>query len=108
LSSVVRKSEITNLYNNNLNTLDISNQNNLISIYPNPTNSKFKIEFNNLTNFNGSRLSIKNMLGQEILNSSLEINNQEITLEGNPKGIYIVSIISGDNEVLATKKVILK
>jgi hypothetical protein len=100
--------EITNLFNNNLSTVEVTTDSNLISIYPNPTDSKFNIELNNLTNFTGSKVSIRNMLGQEILNTSLEMNTQEIVLEGNPKGIYLVSIISDKNEILVTKKVILK
>lgn len=92
-----------------LNTGTELNRNmNSMSVYPNPTDSKFNIDFGNQTNFIGKQVKITNLLGQEIYNSIINQQIIEIPLSSIVgRGLYFVSIINDENKIILTKKIIL-
>lgn len=101
--------EISNLYNINLSTNSFINSQSLITIYPNPTNSKISIDSNNQSDLIGSQIRIINTLGQEIYNSTLSQQIQEINLSSiASSGLYFVSIINKEGKLVASKKIILQ
>ncbi len=81
--------------------------NNVISIYPNPTNSIVTIEFESLSS-DEIKIGIYNALGQEILNREISSFSGEfkekINLEDYSEGVYIVNIISNTGK-LYTKRI---
>ena len=80
-----------------------------ISIYPNPTDGIFTIEFTTKTAIDVS-FSVLNVLGQEIaLNktkATVGVNKQQFDLSGFAKGVYTLKLIS-ENGVI-DKKVVLE
>jgi N-acetylneuraminic acid mutarotase len=94
--------------NSILSSTDLVN-NDLFSIYPNPAN-------NYITIFNGDfiaksnyRLSIQNILGQQIFQSIL--NQKELNIETDTwggSGIYFVNITDKDGVIMFNKKVVIK
>ena len=78
-----------------LNGLSESIDNN-ISIYPNPNNGLFYINFNQL-DYSNVRVEIINNLGQTIYQiKTVELTN-EVNLKSYSKGIYYVKINIGGN-----------
>jgi len=67
------------------------------SIYPNPNNGLFIVEFESLNNEN--EITIVNNIGQQVyfekLSNSIGIQTKEIKLNNLPKGIYNIQIKSG-------------
>jgi hypothetical protein len=83
--------------NENLNEDDVS-------IYPNPSNGKFRINHTN----DVTSISVNDYTGKAVHYSS-NVNNHtvtEIDLSDEPKGIYIISIRR--NKGLSTRKIVLK
>lgn len=74
-----------------------------ISIYPNPTTGLINIE--NGTN-GKAKVIIYNILGQKVLEKSLDEETLQLDLSGNKPGLYIVEVVYDDQVI--TKKVILK
>jgi hypothetical protein len=79
---------------------------NQLSIFPNPSNGIFSI--NQQANFNKPQtIEIYNMLGENIYTSSTnktKINN--INMSDSPKGLYFVKLIDG--EKTSTQKIIIQ
>jgi hypothetical protein len=101
--------EITNLYNNNLAANSFEKKESLITIYPNPTNSKISLDFGTQTELIGSEVRISNILGQEIYNSTINQQIQEISLSTiASNGLYFISIVDSQGKVITTKKVVLQ
>ncbi len=75
----------------------------LISLYPNPTNSTFYIKNENQKS---GRIKIFNLEGKEIENLILE-NNKETAIENLNAGIYFMEI-KIDNTVIRKKVVVVK
>jgi hypothetical protein len=99
--------EITGLYTT-LST-EQTQANNQIIIYPNPTKEQITIDCGTISNANGWSYKIVNTLGQEVLKG--EINSQQnvvslISLNGT--GVYFVKIYDASNNLVITKKIILK
>jgi len=68
-----------------------------LKISPNPTNGKFTITISNFqSSIINSQLSITNVQGEVIYKSEITNLKSEIDLSGQPSGIYIVSIKSGE------------
>jgi photosystem II stability/assembly factor-like uncharacterized protein len=63
-----------------------------INVYPNPATDKITIE----TSLNFDKISIYNLLGQEVYNNSFSGNNLIIQATEIPPGIYILQINSGN------------
>jgi hypothetical protein len=81
---------------------------NIFSVFPNPSNGKFNIVFNQ-TDLNGSNLIIANTLGQQIFNCN-NITNKfsfEIIKLGS-KGIYFAQIIDVEGNRIGIEKLILE
>ncbi|WP_297868461.1 LamG-like jellyroll fold domain-containing protein [uncultured Flavobacterium sp.] len=101
--------EITNLYNNVLNTNSFVNTESTITVYPNPTNSNISIDTSNQTDLIGSKIIIINTLGQEIYKSILSQQIQDISLSSiTTSGLYFVSIIDNSGKTITTKKIVLQ
>ncbi|CAI8306142.1 MAG: Bacillolysin [Flavobacteriaceae bacterium] len=79
-----------------------------ISIYPNPTDGIFTIEFTATTAIDVS-FSVLNVLGQEIalnkIKATVGVNKQQFDLSGFAKGIYTLKLIS-ENGVMDRKVVL--
>ena len=76
-----------------------------LSIFPNPTEGKFVLNINSVVDGNGE-IRISNILGQEIMNATIELknraNNFNYSLENVSSGIYFVSLKTDDGVI--TKK----
>jgi len=76
-----------------------------VSVYPNPSNGKFNINAN-LPSPENIRISVCNMLGQEIAvvhNGMLGQSGFTLDLSNQPNGIYLLNIVSGNETV--TKRI---
>ncbi|RFC55969.1 LamG-like jellyroll fold domain-containing protein [Brumimicrobium aurantiacum] len=79
--------------------------NNAFSIYPNPSNGSFKVEFNSA--FTGD-INVTDVSGKQIFN--VELKDDKFTnfnLKKLEKGIYFINIIY-DSGVISSKKIIIK
>ena len=75
----------------------------VVSIYPNPTQSVFKIETKE--NVIISNVSIYNILGGLVTQNASRLNNNEYDISNLTSGIYIVRV-SDDNNNTITKRLI--
>ena len=95
----------TNCVSTSITEIDLES----ISIYPNPTDGIFTIEFTTKTAIDVS-FSVLNVLGQEIalnkLKATVGVNKQQFDLSGFAKGVYTLKLIS-ENGVM-DKKVVLE
>jgi hypothetical protein len=79
--------------------------NNLIKLYPNPSDGAFSIFIENtLPKVN---VEIFNMLGERIYMQLLNKGKSDFNLSGQPKGIYIYQIKT-DKEIINTGKIIIE
>ncbi|MDA9262148.1 T9SS type A sorting domain-containing protein [bacterium] len=74
-----------------------------LSIYPNPNNGDFNIEFSNNA-FEKATLTLYDIQGKILLNKKLEKSNNSIVINTNP-GIYIAKIKIDNQEVV--KRIII-
>ena len=76
--------------------------NEVLSIYPNPSNGQFNIEIGAVSN---AELKIYNLLGQEVYAQVLQLgqNNLELTLNS---GVYLATIKSSTQQI--TKKLVIR
>lgn len=85
-------------------------QDNLISLYPNPNNGNFQIEFNESINSKNCKVEIYNAVGQKVYqtNNSFfkQFNNLSIDLSSQPTGIYFVKVNGGQK--FYSKKIIIQ
>lgn len=77
------------------------NSNNII-LYPNPNNGSFSIDLKTK-----SQIIITNTLGETILNQSLEIGKQNLTIQSQADGIYFVKV-TDDKGLSSTKKIVVQ
>lgn len=82
---------------------------NNFAVYPNPTTGYFNITFDELPS-NNSVVQVISMNGQVVYRETISKfsgkNTMAINLKGQPKGIYLLSLISGNKKV--DKKIVLK
>jgi hypothetical protein len=77
-----------------------------VILYPNPNNGKFTIA---LQNVNESMvIVIYNVLGEEICQTKLNLGNTEISLSGQPGGIYFYRVIKETGEFIGNGKIIIE
>ncbi|MFC2111249.1 ice-binding family protein [Bacteroidota bacterium] len=86
---------------------DASIMNETVTIYPNPFNTLLNIKINNEFQFNKTELKIYNVLGENVLNTS--ITKQLTTLEtaNLQSGIYFYRVIE-DTDIIQSGKLISK
>ena len=113
------RSELWNLLNSKFGEESLLKTSKLIeldslTIYPNPANNSFTVNYSTLNNNHASQISINNILGEEIYSTLLPTNKTHLTWtwygfnnHGNPvpNGIYFISIQNGNQ--IQTKKVTL-
>ncbi|MBI3501208.1 MAG: T9SS type A sorting domain-containing protein [Bacteroidetes bacterium] len=77
------------------------NLDNLISVYPNPTNGKFNLS----SEITKGEISIYNMQGEKIYSSIINSNKSEIDLREAPSGIYFLQLKT--ERGTANKKIVI-
>jgi len=82
---------------------DPLNENKLFSVYPNPNTGEFNIRVNSISET--TRVEIYNGQGELTLANKITNEISAITLNENPKGIYIVRVIEND-KVLKQEKIV--
>jgi hypothetical protein len=89
-----------------LSVKQLSNDNNIVKVYPNPNNGVFNFQFEN-TNQKGE-IEIYNMLGKQVYNETLRQvqGDIRIDLSNEPAGIYLYRIIAEDGSAVNGKLVI--
>ena len=75
-----------------------------VKVFPNPTSNSVTVEFLNPTSFNLNKISVMNILGEEIYSSQISKNQLTVDMEKWENGIYIFQIQSNDK--LVNKKII--
>ena len=77
-----------------------------LSLYPNPANTSFTIELNNI-DVSSYDVIIFNNLGQKI-QQKLELNGASTVINSAnmPNGIYYINVIV-DNDIVATQKLVI-
>ena len=89
--------------------LNISDANNIISIYPNPANEYIIIDYGNYTILNNYSIKILNNLSQPLLESPIETPQLQIPLSlFTITGFYIVQIFDSNNNLVATKYLVIE
>ena len=97
------------LSDNNLSANSFLDKVSLITIYPNPTNSKISINCSNQIDLIGSEIKITNALGQEIYKSILSQQIQDISLSSvATSGLYFVTVVNKSGNTITTKKIMLQ
>ena len=90
----------------NLSAVSNSIQN--FSLYPNPNNGNFNIQFNS-TSSKDISLEVFDMRGRSVYTNSYKNNglfNENIQLNSIQSGVYLVTINDGENKI--TKKIVLQ
>jgi hypothetical protein len=82
----------------NINIDENMKENNLITIYPNPTTGKIKINSENIKN-----MFVVNQIGTTILKTE---KTNEVDLDNFPKGIYFIKVIT--DKFVYNEKIILQ
>ena len=80
----------------------ISENSNLLSIFPNPTNDIVRCNLNGLDN---ARLQVLDIYGKLLMEQTVTNSYAEIDLSDKAAGIYLLRVVDGNN-VLTTQKVI--
>lgn len=75
--------------------------NNTISIFPNPTNGIFNVDFTSLAQ--NSVVEIYSTLGVLVKKQSIISEKSTVNLQNEPSGLYIVYVISGDKAIKVSK-----
>jgi spore coat protein CotH len=90
----------------NLNVTDEIEQNNNISIFPNPATDFVTIQ--SRTQCSHTKISLKNSLGQEIFSEEVEnFSEQKINVNTFSKGLYLLEIVT-DGGIVNIKKLQIK
>ena len=85
-------------------TKDATSMNNLITIFPNPTNGVFNVKLDAYVD-NNMVVEIYNSVGEVVKTVTVNSNNADIDLSMYANGVYMVKVIA-DNQV-ATKAIVL-
>ena len=79
-----------------------------LSVYPNPNDGTFNVQFNSSTN-DKIAIGVYDMRGREIFNKSYNNNglfNETLQLNDVQSGVYLVNILDGDRKI--TKKIVVE
>jgi hypothetical protein len=82
-----------------------NNNNDEITIYPNPTKGEININFLNDNSGDEGNLIISDLIGNKIYQGKILLGTNYINIESYPKGIYFLNIFIGGNQYM--KKIIL-
>jgi len=78
---------------------------NFTSLYPNPTNGLFEIEFPSILS---GRLSISNVIGEIVIEKDIQNTDQlQIDLTEEDTGVYVVQFVSSDNIARYIERVVV-
>ncbi len=91
---------VLNFYSNDETIVE----NNFTNVYPNPSNGKFIIEINKISNYH---CIVKDLLGKTVIERNDSYSEIEIDLSAYAKGVYVL-IIEFDDNTFVTKKLIVK
>jgi photosystem II stability/assembly factor-like uncharacterized protein len=84
------------------------------SVYPNPASNTVHITFNNYSNLSIGQadektiLSIRNILGEELLSKQIQNGESVIDVSELQKGLYFAEIKTGNKQTVSTKLIIQK
>jgi hypothetical protein len=89
----------------NTTNIDISENNSLVNIFPDPTDGNINIEIKDISN---AELSIYSFQGQKVFSKIINSSNsiQQIDLSYLPKGTYIIQVINEKNNII--KKLVIQ
>ena len=91
-------------------TKQITGDNGLLTIYPNPNNGKFTLQIANgkLLTVN-DKIEIYNILGENIY-SQFTIHNSQfaIDLSSQPDGVYLYRVVKQDGSLIGSGKIIIQ
>lgn len=90
--------EVTYTFGFNVGATQIVSGNQYL-VYPNPTNSNINVI--GLTS--GQKVSVFNFAGVKVKQINVDAKHEQISLDGNPAGIYMI-VISDNDKVVATFK----
>jgi len=79
----------------------------LISVYPNPASTGIKI-YSEINSGKISEFTIRNLIGEEVLNGQMKDTNTLIDVSGLENGIYFVGILTENKQTGSAKLIILK
>lgn len=93
------------LHQTNLTVLGLDDFNTeyAIKVFPNPTNDIIKLD---LIDYQNLKFGLYDILGREIKKNSITDRLTQINMEHLNQGIYILTILSENNEKLKTYKII--
>lgn len=77
-----------------------------VKVYPNPNNGSFTFSLANI-NYKCT-VEMYNVLGENIYNKGLNSDNTEISLSGQPTGVYFYRVLNEDGGVLGSGKVVIQ
>ncbi|MFL2585109.1 MAG: T9SS type A sorting domain-containing protein [Parvicellaceae bacterium] len=98
--SLMMRPVFVSAMDNVVNIPILSNSLNQIKIYPNPANSWFKVESENLL-----ELDIYDLQGRKVFNSLVQ-NNTEINVNFWKKGVYLIDALMKDGEQIRKKLIV--
>ncbi|WP_258103483.1 PKD domain-containing protein [Marinoscillum sp. MHG1-6] len=72
-----------------------------VKLYPNPAHSVMSLEMNQDWDVNSTSVSIYNLLGAKMSNYALsfEANTMKVDVSSLPQGVYLISLISGNERI---------
>lgn len=80
---------------------------NIVSIYPNPTNSTITVNIENSSSAKEYKIEVNNLLGQTVYANSINSTNNFIDLSSvGKKGVYFVKVLDKNSSVIDVQKVV--
>jgi len=83
---------------------ELSPSNNLVTVYPNPSNGIFTIEQS--AEKQSGVIEVYNVLGEKVFKSSFSAPRFTLDLSGQPAGIYLYRLITQEGKLISTGKLI--
>jgi hypothetical protein len=96
-------------FNINLSSVPPPSNQNLIKVYPNPTNSQIIIDNGNFTSMNNYIIKIEDAISRQVFFS--KVTQQQFTVDLSTmggKGLYFLSVLDPLGKVLEVKKIVLE
>ncbi|MBK7231179.1 MAG: T9SS type A sorting domain-containing protein [Saprospiraceae bacterium] len=96
-NDTTNKLKVDYLFNKSLSTKGVKNQ--IIRMYPNPTQNSFTVEYN----YGVSRLEIMNIMGKKLM--SLQASQgRSYDISSLTDGIYLVRLVGNNQQIIKTLK----